>query len=174
MFNFEIRSPKDEVISFLTNFQSKHRKVLQFEMHSIGRDTRRSILESMKNTKRESVTYGERNHRPSRRDNPPAVDSGALYRSIRTYSGRDFTEVGTNLEYGRFLEYGTGIYGDGRGEYTIKAKGGGMLSWVVNGQRMFAKEVKHKGMRPRPWLAPAVEKMDIGKRLEKALRRAFV
>lgn len=46
---------------------------------------------------------------PSSAGNPPAVDTGTLRRSIQinqdTASGD--VEVGTNLEYGRYLEYGT-------------------------------------------------------------------
>jgi len=46
---------------------------------------------------------------PSKAGNPPAVDTGNLRRSIQinqdTASGD--VEVGTNVEYARYLEYGT-------------------------------------------------------------------
>lgn len=46
---------------------------------------------------------------PSAAGNPPAVDTGNLRRSIQVKqdTANGDVEVGTNLEYARYLEYGT-------------------------------------------------------------------
>lgn len=101
-----------------------------------------------------------------------AVDTGALRASVTVEmssspSGVPMARVGTNLPYGRYVEEGTGIYGPkGR---PIRPKNGRLLRWPVknnsgSGRRRyrggatakyaFAPSVK--GMRPRPWLRPAL------------------
>jgi HK97 gp10 family phage protein len=45
---------------------------------------------------------------PSAPGNPPAIDTGTLRRSIQVNQKADNSvEVGSNLEYARYLEYGT-------------------------------------------------------------------
>ena len=77
--------------------------------------------------------------------------------------------VGTNEKYAPYVEMGTGIYGPSK--TMIRPKKAKILAWVSSGARpttaagwkraqaegraVFAKEVK--GMRPRPFLAPAVQ-----------------
>jgi hypothetical protein len=100
-----------------------------------------------------------------------AVDTGRLRGSVTTEivitSGRPMARVGTNLPYGRYVEEGTGIYGPkGRPIRPVNAR---LLRWPVtnnsgSGRRRykggrtaefaFARSVK--GMKPRPWLRPAL------------------
>jgi len=77
--------------------------------------------------------------------------------------------VGTNTKYAPYVELGTGIYGPSK--TVIRPKKAKVLAWVSSGARpttsagwkraqmegraVFAKEVK--GMRPKPFLTPAVE-----------------
>lgn len=57
-----------------------------------------------------NVTY-HGNHHPSVEGNPPAVDMGTLRRSVTHTTGEEngkaYALVGTDLEYGRYLEFGT-------------------------------------------------------------------
>ena len=102
------------------------------------------------------------------------VDQGTLRASITTEvrgTGKTLAcRVGTNLKYGFYVEFGTGIYA-GRGEIT--AKGGGLMRWpnknnayrTTGGNRRYsggktAKYVyakKIKGMKAQPFLRPALE-----------------
>lgn len=100
-----------------------------------------------------------------------AVDTGRLRASVTVEmsveAGKPLARIGTNLPYGRYVEEGTGIYGP-RGR-PIRPRSARVLRWPkVNntgkGRRRykagktaayaFAPQVK--GMRPRPWLRPAL------------------
>jgi hypothetical protein len=100
-----------------------------------------------------------------------AVDTGRLRGSvaveISVEGGRPYARVGTNLAHGRYVEEGTGIYGPkGR---PIRPTTARVLRWPkVNnsgkGRRRYKKgataeygyATSVKGMRPRPWLRPAL------------------
>lgn len=60
-------------------------------------------------------------------------------------------EVGPTADYGGFVEEGVPH------PYTITAKDGGMLHFVVNGQDVFVKSVVHPPSPPQPYLAPAFD-----------------
>lgn len=68
-----------------------------------------------------------------------------------TVSGK----VGTNVKYGKWVEFGTGLYGPHK--TVIVPTQAKALSWRVAGKRVFAKYVK--GMRARPFMMPAFEKI---------------
>ncbi len=63
--------------------------------------------------------------------------------------------VGTNVKYGKYVEFGTGLYGPYH--TLIVPKEAKVLSWKEKGKRVFAKW--SKGMKPRPYLVPALEKV---------------
>lgn len=48
---------------------------------------------------------------------------------------------------------------NGSGPYTIRPKRKKVLRFVVGGQTVFAKSVRHPGTRARPWLARAGEEV---------------
>ena len=58
-----------------------------------------------------SVSYGKKHHHPSVDGDYPAPDTGTLMRSVthdvRSNGTQIIGEVGTTLEYGKYLEYGT-------------------------------------------------------------------
>lgn len=87
------------------------------------------------------------------------IDTGRLRSSIRTelvtVDGQLAAKVGTNVKYAIFVERGTGIYGP-RGQ-PIRPVRARALRWVPRGQNeaVFAREVR--GMKPRPFLLPALE-----------------
>jgi len=70
----------------------------------------------------------------------------ALYTQGQTVIGL----VGTNVKYGKWHEFGL------PGPWTIRAKGDGMLHFKIGGADFFRKQVKHPGLRSRPWLRPAL------------------
>ncbi len=63
--------------------------------------------------------------------------------------------VGTDLEYGKYQEYGTGIYGEGPGakRSPIRPKTAGVLAWKQNGKWVFARQVS--GVRPKRYFQRA-------------------
>ena len=77
-----------------------------------------------------------------------AVDTGRLMGSVTHKVGREegtiTAYVGTNVEYAPFVEFGTGIY------YS----GGRRTSWTY--QDGEGEWHKTNGMRPRPFIRPAV------------------
>jgi len=86
---------------------------------------------------------------------PPARATGTLAKSVK-YSvegeGRTVVgKVGTELAYGRMLEFGT------RGGAIIRPKGK-VLAFGVDGKMAFATQVIQGPILPRPWLKPSFEK----------------
>jgi HK97 gp10 family phage protein len=92
-----------------------------------------------------------------------ARKTSTLFRSIHTevvtQSADSATvSIGTNVEYGPYLEYGTGIHGPKGTEIIIRPKrAGGVLRFTIGNRVVFAREVRSPGMRPRPFLGPAFE-----------------
>jgi HK97 gp10 family phage protein len=63
--------------------------------------------------------------------------------------------VGTNTEYGPYVEYGTGIFSEfpSAPKTRIVPKVKKALSWLSGGERITVKSIA--GMTPRPFLRPA-------------------
>lgn len=61
--------------------------------------------------------------------------------------------VGTNIEYARYQEEGTGIYGPKK--QPIRVKNGKVMAWKRGGQSFFATEVK--GVKPKHYFKKARE-----------------
>lgn len=60
--------------------------------------------------------------------------------------------VGTNVEYGRYVHDGTGLYGPNHAR--IVRPGGGVMRWVSGGKPVFARSTQ--GMPGRPFLKDAL------------------
>lgn len=86
---------------------------------------------------------------------PPTVQTGHLRRSVQVdLSGLVGTipraRVGSNVPYGRWLEYGTS-------PYLIKARRSKLLVAGKGKKRVvFGRAVKHPGIKARPWVRPAI------------------
>ena len=96
--------------------------------------------------------------------------SSNLSRSI-THEGDKPTMtvmVGTNTEYGPYVEYGTGIFSEfpSAPKTRITPKVKKALSWLSGGERITVKSIA--GMTPRPFLRPAflVKGANFGKNLD--------
>ena len=70
---------------------------------------RSDAISSMQKTPKSGNIYkrGANIHVASSSPNPPAIDEGDLLRSIKALVGKLESFVGTNLDYGRHLEFGT-------------------------------------------------------------------
>ena len=81
-----------------------------------------------------------------------AEPTGALKRSIRTeLKGSNSVEVGTNLEYGVYVEHGTGLYAfDGVGRASSPEH---PIPWTYKGSDGLFHTTY--GQRPKPFLIPA-------------------
>lgn len=88
------------------------------------------------------------------------VDTGALRNSITHIvdESEPCVYIGTNIEYGVYIELGTGIYAEnGDGRKTAWAYKDANGNWH-----------KTKGQKPRPYIRPAItEHMDVYKKLIK-------
>lgn len=73
-----------------------------------------------------------------------AVDTGNLRNSIQHKVGIDDMYVGTNVEYGVYVEMGTGIY----------TSGGRQTPWSYQDAK--GKWHRTRGMRARPFVKPAI------------------
>lgn len=75
------------------------------------------------------------------------VETGTLRRSIHTELHDKYGEVGTNLHYAPYVEYGTGIFAkDGNGRQTPWRYQSADGTWHTT-----------SGMHPQPFLGPALE-----------------
>lgn len=75
-----------------------------------------------------------------------AVDTGRLRNSISHATDDDSAYIGTNVEYGVYVELGTGIYASEGGRSTPWSYKDDEGNWHTT-----------VGMKPRPFLAPAVQ-----------------
>jgi len=88
--------------------------------------------------------------------------TGKLANSIHVrYLSPLSVEVGPNVDYGVFQEFGTGTRGEfPTAMYQIKPKKpGGVLVFQVDGKTVFARVVNHPGIPPHPYMRPAFEEV---------------
>lgn len=87
------------------------------------------------------------------------VKTGALRQSITIrYEGGLKAVIGPEVPYGVYQEFGTGTRGEfPTGMYQIRPKSPDRrLVFKVNGKWVAAKVVNHPGIRPHPYMRPAV------------------
>lgn len=76
-----------------------------------------------------------------------AKDTGQLLGSYKIVQTEDGFEIGSDLDYSLYVEFGTGVYAeDGKGVSTPWAYKAADGTWRTT-----------KGMRPRPHIRPAFE-----------------
>lgn len=84
--------------------------------------------------------------------------SGKLFASVtkrRTQSG---WFVGHNVQvapHARWVHWGTGLFGPRGQKYEIKPKNKKALRWPSGGKFIFARGVKHPGIKGDPWMTRA-------------------
>lgn len=86
------------------------------------------------------------------------VKTGALKNSITKKSFPLKVVVGPDEFYGTYIEYGTGTRGEFPGAmYQILPKNGQYLKFKVGSKTVFARSVKHPGIKAYPFMRPAAE-----------------
>lgn len=86
------------------------------------------------------------------------VKTGRLKNSITKVSLPMKVIVGPAALYGTFIEYGTGTKGEFPGSmYEILPKNGSYLKFKVGTKTVYARSVKHPGIRPQPFMRPAAK-----------------
>lgn len=181
LFETSVESSRDMLAfkGFVKEFPKKAAGELFDELLDIANDLRNNIMDSMANTERDtSKAYPKvhtplskrktgaasiRYHYPSKPGKPPAPDTGRLMNSFKINVGRTTVEVGTPVQYAAALEYG-------KKPQTIPIKEASILSDGVN---FFGASVKHPGIAPRPFMEPALDKIDFDDRLMKAIKRSL-
>lgn len=85
------------------------------------------------------------------------VKTGNLKASIAIVSTPGKRVIGPQgVDYAAYQEFGTGVRGEFPGEvYIIKPKKGDFLVFEVDGEKVFAREVRHPGIPPNPYVRPA-------------------
>jgi len=148
----------DQFSDYLKNIaphvEEETTKAIELCCQKVRSDIQESMAKTERNMDKSYYTHNKTiPHHPSLPGNPPARDTGNLSNSIRyeVYAepGSPYGVVGTTQKdppYGQYLEYGT-------------SKGG----WGG------------KGIAPRPWLRPAMEKNNewIRKSIAKAVARGL-
>lgn len=82
---------------------------------------------------------------------PPHERTGKLMQSIRwVKQGRYTRHIGSSYKVAYYMEFGTS------GPYRISARRRGFLSFPGRMGQVYIKSVVHPGVRPRPFLLPAL------------------
>jgi len=112
------------------------------DLKALEADLRRAVHDGV----RDAVKAGEDDARATSLYNDR---TGALRRStVGTQISSVKGELRAGAKHARFVENGTP-------PHVIEAKGGGTLSFVMNGTHVFAKRVNHPGTAERPFMAHA-------------------
>lgn len=116
--------------------------VFDFEFHDYSKE----VLSAFRDAVERALTKIGSNVRDIASDNAP-VDTGALAQSIsyKVDTGENAVYIGTNIEYGAYVELGTGIYAESGGRPTpwVYQDAKGNWHWTA-------------GNRAQPYLKPAV------------------
>jgi hypothetical protein len=81
-----------------------------------------------------------------------AVDTGFLMGSITLDVGVLSFDLGPTADYGDVIERGVPH------PFVIRARDGGTLHFVIDGHDVFATQVTHPPIPPRPYLGPAFDR----------------
>lgn len=88
------------------------------------------------------------------------VKTGALQRSIEVGYEPNKATIGPHVTYGVYQEFGTGERGEfPTGKYPITPKQSEFLVFRVNGRIVRTRRVMHPGVRPHPYMRPAVQQV---------------
>jgi HK97 gp10 family phage protein len=99
----------EQVIKNLQKYGNDKDKKVQEVIDLTAQLVRTDAIKSMKSSPASGRTYTRRTvrHTASSSPNPPRIDTGRLANSVKALVGRLEAFVGTNVEYGLYLEFGT-------------------------------------------------------------------
>jgi len=130
-------------------------------------------------------SYGLRIEREAKRRTPVATDilRSSIHTDISRQGKQTRAKVGTDEDYGPYVEYGTGLYGPQKRAYEIKPKTKKALAFTARagtqlatgralfrsktgrlvlsrkrGAKTIVRKVIHPGIHPQPYLHPAFDK----------------
>lgn len=97
------------VIKALDEQRAKREKAVQDAVNLTAQLVRTDAIRSMKQSPATGDKYKRRTitHTASSSPNPPRIDTGRLANSVKALVGKLEALVGTAVEYGRYLEFGT-------------------------------------------------------------------
>jgi len=112
------------------------------DLKALEVDLRRAVHDGV----RDAVKAGEEDARTTTlyKDQTGALRRSTVGTQISSVKG----EIRAGAKHARFIENGTP-------PHVIEGKGGGTLSFVANGSRVFARRVNHPGTAERPFMAHA-------------------
>lgn len=79
------------------------------------------------------------------------ISRGILVKAITYEKTADGVVIGDNIPYSPYIHFGTGKYGPEKQEYTITPKRSRVLRFIAKNKVVFARKVKHPGIRPAPF-----------------------
>lgn len=159
-----------------------------------------SASTSMQRTGGKGVGRGVAYNNPSRPGEPPAVQTGALRRSIvRTNPVNLTAKVGSALSYGKYLEFGANPHGKGKKlAVPLNNKARRLAAGVSSLKQLDLDVLPRKGrntllgkstkgggfeplfvlvdsvtIAPRPWLRPAMRNRDNARKAELVIARTL-
>lgn len=95
---------------------------------------------------------GDQNWPPNKRGGHTGIDTGRMMSSIQPSPVTDNSiSIGTNLNYARWFQEGTGIYA-GHSPWTVKPKTKKALAFMVGGVQYVRRSVTIPGEPKRPFL----------------------
>jgi HK97 gp10 family phage protein len=99
----------EQLIRNLQKYGDERERKVQAVIDLTAQLVRTDAIKSMKSSPASGRTYIRRTvrHTASSSPNPPRIDTGRLANSVKALVGRLEAFVGTNVEYGPYLEFGT-------------------------------------------------------------------
>lgn len=95
---------------------------------------------------------GDQTWIPNKRGGHTGIDTGTMWRSIQVEAqGSSAVSVGTNVEYAKYFQFGTGVYA-GHQPWTITAKKGRPLQFTIGGTTYYRASVIDPGQPARAFL----------------------
>lgn len=88
-----------------------------------------------------------------------AIARQALHTGVVSSSGQIVVFLAHGMQYGAYMEMGTGKYGPEKRPYVIQAKNGKALRFLgPGGKAVIVRKVIHPGMKPRAIVKPTAKK----------------
>jgi len=107
MLKMKIKDTHLHILTKFGNISKEVEKELQDELDSLGLDIISNLKTKMRNTPKQNKTTGTKGHRPSVAGAMPAIENGDLIKSLEMARIGTFLEVGTSIEYAKYLQKGT-------------------------------------------------------------------
>lgn len=85
----------------------------------------------------------------------------ALHTGVKRSGDKIVMSLAHGTVYGSYLETGTGLHGPKKQAYEIKPSSKKALRWAGPAGPVYARKVKHPGIKPRPIVEPTARKYKV-------------